>query len=103
MNSNEERDLKRMEVLEAVLKRAESTGEQRLEAVSEMLDIVAKYDALSVQRLCRLLTLDTLKVLQEVVAKHPTNAEEKKARDEAKQAFAYYEKLLFPPEKLPNG
>jgi hypothetical protein len=103
MNSSEERDLKRMEVLEAVLKRAESTGEQRLEGVREMLDIVAKNDALTVQRLCRLLTLDALKVLQEVAAKHPTDTEEEKARDEARQALAYYEKRLFPPEKLPNG
>ena len=104
MSSNEEqeRDLKRLKELESFLKRTDLTEEQRFEAAREAVDICYKYDALNLQRLARLHTLDALKALQEIAAKDPTDAEDKKLRDEAKQALEYYEKLLFPPDKLPN-
>jgi hypothetical protein len=104
MSSKEEqeRDLKRLKELESYLKRTDLTEEQRLKAADEGLDIAYKYDALNVQRKARLHTLDLLKGLQEIAAKDPTDAEDKKMRDEAKEKLAYYENLLFPPGKLPN-
>ena len=102
MSSNEERDLKRLEVLEAFLKRADITQAERLEAMREEIDILYKYDALNVQRFFQLHTFDLFKALQEIAAKDPIDAEDKKLRDEAKQMLARYENQLFPRGKLPN-
>jgi len=96
------RDRKRLQELDSVLKRTDITEEQRFEATLEEVGILYKYDALNVQQSHRLRTLDDLKALQEIAAKHPTNAEEKKMQDVAKQLLAYYENRLFPSGKLPN-
>jgi hypothetical protein len=99
MSNEEERDLKRMQELDIIIKNDDNTAEQHLEASAEFFDILAKYEPLNVQRLFRLQTLNALEALRELVAKKPSNAEEKKVHDEAKRTLEYYENFLFPPWK----
>jgi hypothetical protein len=63
------------------------------------LKICAKYDPPHVQQAASKYILDALEALRDIASKPPTNAENRKAQDEARDMLKYYEDLLFPPGK----
>ena len=87
-----ERDLRRAQMLAEKMNNAENEME-RLNATTEVLDIISKYDYFAVQEGAKKLTLTALEALRRIAETSPVSADSIKA----KMMLEEYEKQIFPP------
>jgi hypothetical protein len=93
----EERDLEDFAAAMETARRSDITTEERIAATKNAIEILYKYDALTVEHEFRKHTLDALEVLRTLAEKIPTTDEEREVSEEARKSLEEWERRLFPP------